>query len=63
MGLPFAGSFSSYLLFFGKNFFFLQNTNVEEFEDNYISKNYREVTLKAARGNLLHQMVLFYNHQ
>jgi len=30
----------------------LQNTNVEEFQNNYINKNYREATLKAARGNL-----------
>lgn len=31
---------------------FLQNTNVEEIQDDYISKNYREATLPAARGNL-----------
>ena len=30
----------------------LQNTNVEEIRQDYISKNYREATLKAARGNL-----------
>lgn len=30
----------------------LQNTNVEEYKDNIINKNYREATLKAARGNL-----------
>ncbi len=30
----------------------LQNTNVQEIKDDYISKNYREATLKAARGNL-----------
>ena len=30
----------------------LQNTNVEEYKDNIINKNYRETTLKAARGNL-----------
>ncbi len=31
---------------------FLQNTNVEEIKEDYISKNYRQATLKAARGNL-----------
>ena len=31
---------------------FLQHTNVQSFEDNYINKNYRTATLKAARGNL-----------
>ncbi len=30
----------------------LQNTNVQEIKDDYINKNYREATLKAARGNL-----------
>ncbi|WP_417427888.1 penicillin-binding transpeptidase domain-containing protein [Halpernia sp.] len=30
----------------------LQNTNVEEIQDDYINKNYREATLPAARGNL-----------
>lgn len=30
----------------------LQNTNVETIQGDYISKNYREATLKAARGNL-----------
>lgn len=30
----------------------LQNTNVEEIKEDYISKNYREAVLKAARGNL-----------
>lgn len=30
----------------------LQNTNVEAIQDDYISKNYREATLPAARGNL-----------
>ena len=30
----------------------LQNTNVEEIREDYINKNYREATLKAARGNL-----------
>ena len=30
----------------------LQNTNVEEIKNDYINKNYRQATLKAARGNL-----------
>ena len=30
----------------------LQNTNVQEIKDDYINKNYRTATLKAARGNL-----------
>ena len=30
----------------------IQNTNVKEIEDQYINKNYRVDTLKAARGNL-----------
>ena len=30
----------------------LQNTNVQEIKQDYISKNYREAKLKAARGNL-----------
>src|SRR5690606_10151363 len=30
----------------------LQNTNVQAIKDDYISKNYREAKLKAARGNL-----------
>lgn len=30
----------------------LQNTNVQEIKNDYINKNYREATLKAARGNL-----------
>ena len=59
MGLPFAGvAFIVFIMFLARILFY-KNTNVEEFEDNYISKNYREATLKAARGNLLHQMVLF----
>ena len=41
----------------------LQNTNVEEYKDNIINKNYREATLKAARGNLLRQMVLFWQQR
>lgn len=30
----------------------LQNTDVKKFQNDYINKNYREATLKAARGNL-----------
>lgn len=30
----------------------LQNTNVQEIKDDYINNNYRNATLKAARGNL-----------
>jgi cell division protein FtsI (penicillin-binding protein 3) len=30
----------------------LQHTNVEEIKNDYINKNYREATLKSARGNL-----------
>lgn len=30
----------------------LQNTNVEEIQNDYINNNYREAKLKAARGNL-----------
>ena len=51
-GYLFAGvAFIVFIMFLAR-ILFLQNTNVEEFEDNYISKNYREATLKAARGNL-----------
>lgn len=39
-------------LFFIVRLIALQNMDVEEFEKRYISKNYREATLKAARGNL-----------
>ena len=31
---------------------YIQNKNVEEIKNDYINKNYREATLKAARGNL-----------
>lgn len=31
---------------------YLQNTNVQEIQENYIAKNFRTDTLKAARGNL-----------
>ena len=45
------GAFVLFVIFLTR-ILILQNTNVEEFENNYISKNYREATLKAARGNL-----------
>ncbi|MEC5394077.1 penicillin-binding transpeptidase domain-containing protein [Bergeyella sp. RCAD1439] len=32
--------------------YYVQHNNVEEIRQSYISKNYREATLKAARGNL-----------
>lgn len=51
-GYLFAGSaFLVFLVFLGR-ILVLQNTNVQEIKDDYISKNYREATLKAARGNL-----------
>ena len=45
------GAFVLFVIFLTR-ILILQNTNVEEFENNYISKNYHEATLKAARGNL-----------
>ncbi len=51
-GYAFAGfAFLTFLVFLGR-IVVLQNTNVEEIKADYISKNYREATLKAARGNL-----------
>lgn len=51
-GYLFAGvAFLTFLVFLGR-IIFLQNTNVEEIKNDYINKNYREATLKAARGNL-----------
>ncbi len=44
-------AFLAFTLFLGK-IIVLQNTNVQEIKDDYISKNYREAKLKAARGNL-----------
>jgi cell division protein FtsI (penicillin-binding protein 3) len=44
-------AFLLFAVFLGK-ILILQNTNVKEIQDDYISKNYREATLKAARGNL-----------
>lgn len=40
-----------FVMFLGR-IVILQNTNVQEIKDDYINKNYREATLKAARGNL-----------
>ena len=45
------GAFVLFLIFIGR-LIFLQNNNVEGIKNNYINKNYREATLKAARGNL-----------
>lgn len=51
-GYLFAGAaFILFVVFLGR-ILILQNTNVQEIKDDYISKNYREATLKAARGNL-----------
>lgn len=44
-------AFLAFVLFLGR-ILFLQNTNVEEIKQDYINNNYREATLKAARGNL-----------
>lgn len=40
-----------FMAFLGK-IIYLQHTNVEEIKTDYIDRNYREATLKAARGNL-----------
>ena len=47
-------AFAAFLLFvvFLGRIIILQNTNVKEIKEDYISKNYRVATLKAARGNL-----------
>ena len=51
-GYLFAGAaFILFVVFLGR-IIMLQNTNVQEIKDDYINKNYREATLKAARGNL-----------
>lgn len=51
-GYAFAGvAFLAFIIFLAR-IVILQNTNVKEIEDNYISNNYREATQKAARGNL-----------
>ncbi|MBF8457891.1 peptidoglycan glycosyltransferase [Kaistella sp. G5-32] len=51
-GYFFAGfAFVLFMVFLAR-IIILQNTNVQEIKDDYINKNYREATLKAARGNL-----------
>ncbi len=51
-GYLFAGAaFLIFVVFLGR-ILILQNTDVEEIKNDYINKNYREATLKAARGNL-----------
>ncbi|WP_027376903.1 penicillin-binding transpeptidase domain-containing protein [Kaistella palustris] len=51
-GYFFAGfAFILFIVFLAR-ILILQNTNVQEIKDDYINKNYREATLKAARGNL-----------
>jgi hypothetical protein len=60
MGLPFCrGSFHRIYSFLGR-IFFLQHTNVDNIEKNFISNNYREAKLKAARVIFLQQTVLFW---
>lgn len=39
-------------IFFVVRILFIQTTNVEEIQQEIVRKNYREATLKAARGNL-----------
>ena len=51
-GYLFAGAAFILFVVFLARILILQNTNVQEIKDDYISKNYREATLKAARGNL-----------
>lgn len=51
-GYLFAGVAFIVFVVFLTRIVFLQHTNVQKFEDDYINKNYREATLKAARGNL-----------
>lgn len=51
-GYLFVGvAFLIFIVFLGR-ILVLQNTNVEEIKNDYINKNYRQATLKAARGNL-----------
>lgn len=51
-GYFFAGfAFVLFMIFLAR-IIVLQNTNVQEIKDDYINKNYREASLKAARGNL-----------
>lgn len=51
-GYFFAGFVFVLFVVFVTRIIILQNTNVQVIKDDYISKNYREATLKAARGNL-----------
>ncbi len=51
-GYLFTGFAGILFLIFLARILVLQNTNVQEIKDDYINKNYREATLKAARGNL-----------
>ena len=51
-GYLFTGFAGILFLVFLARILVLQNTNVQEIKDDYINKNYREATLKAARGNL-----------
>ncbi|NAW52287.1 PASTA domain-containing protein [Elizabethkingia argentiflava] len=51
-GYAFVGVALVVFIVFIARIIILQNTNVEELKDTIISKNYREATLKAARGNL-----------
>lgn len=51
-GYFFAGFACVLFVVFVARILILQNTNVQAIKDGYISKNYREATLKAARGNL-----------
>lgn len=46
-----AAAFVIFSVFLGR-ILLIQNTNVEEIKNDFINKNYREATLKAARGNL-----------
>jgi cell division protein FtsI (penicillin-binding protein 3) len=59
-GYLFAGvAFIVFIVFLGR-IFFLQHTNVDNIEKNFISNNYREAKLKAARVIFLQQTVLFW---
>lgn len=51
-GYFFAGAAFIVFSMFLARIIILQNTNVEEIRNDFINKNYREATLKAARGNL-----------
>ena len=51
-GYLFAGVAFLVFLLFLTQILILQNTNVQEIRADYINNNYREATLKAARGNL-----------